>query len=523
MKIFPRQAFFSLIIFYIPTLCTQINTHDRGLFDYIEQEFDDLLPAIAQNPYKDTIASVRNGNNLCEQENEYIYNRTPKVRASLNAAGVSLQEYTPSIALVCSGGGYRAMLYAIGALKALNESQLLDSIMYLVGLSGSTWAIGTWSSSGKSINEFHDWLIDNIGFDMKEIDEDDFTLIGQTLATKYVADQPIGFVDLYGSCIANDLFDFFSNDKERVHLSEQSKQIADGSMPFPIYTAISAESNESERLWYEFTPYEVGASWLNVYVPTWAFGRKFYNGVSVTNAPEQSLGTLLGTFGLAVGVTFQNLLQQTDITQNIQSALLKKILQSIVAQYGNDRAISAQYFNFVFGLPDTYYNDLKITQCVDAGINFNLPYPPISGQRPERKADIIIFVDASAGTVGAELKNVENYARANNLSFPIIDYTNIDKHAVSIFKSDDPQVPVVLYIPRIVDHALLEAHKNDLPELYTYLNNFDVEKCIDDGACNTFNFSYTHDQARQMTALGEFNMLMVKDAIIQAVNIKKIS
>ena len=291
-------------------------------------------------------------------------------------------------------------------------------------------------------------------------------------------------------------------------------------MPMPIYTCISAESNASERLWYEFTPYEVGASWLNAYIPTWAFGRKFNNGASVMNAPEQSLGTLFGTFGLAVGVTLQNLVQDTDIADNMKSALAKKILQHIMAKYGNDRAISAEYFNFVFGLPNTYYNDLRIAQFVDAGIDFNLPYPPISGQRPERKADIIIFVDASTGPVGTELQNVENYARASNLPFPVIDYTNIGNNAVSVFTSDDPQVPVVIYIPRVVDQVLLEAHKNDLPELYNYLNNFNIEQCIDIGVCNTFNFAYTPNQAQQVAALGEFNMLMAKDVIVQAVSIK---
>ena len=489
--------------------------------EYAQQELISMLPAIGNNPYKDTSASVRIGNDLSAQEQDYLAQRILKIRACLNQfCQQPLNNNVPSIALVCSGGGYRAMLYATGALKALDELQLMDGLSYVVGLSGSTWAIGSWISSGKSIQEFHDWVIHNIDVDMTDIDDDDVDLIADTVATKYASGQPFGFVDLYGACIANDLFDFFTNDKDQVYLSDQSTRIADGSLPLPIYTAISGESNASERLWYEFTPHEVGAPWLNAYVPTWAFGRKFNNGVSVTNAPEQTLGTMLGTFGLAVGVTLENLLQQTDITQNLKSALLKNILARITAQYGNDRAISAEYFNFVFGLPNTYYNNLAIAQLVDAGIDINLPYPPISGQRPERKADIIIFVDASAGTVGAELQNVENYARVNNLPFPVIDYTNIGNNAVSIFTSVDPQVPIVIYIPRIVDQDLLDAHQNDLPELYNYLKDFDIDQCCDDGACNTFNFSYTSDQARQMTALGEFNMLMAKDIIAQAVTVK---
>lgn len=493
--------------------------HDRGFFNDIEQEIYDSLPAIGQNPYKDTIASVRIGNNLCQQENEYIAKRIPKVRACLSNVGISLGNNTPVIAVACSGGGYRAMLYTIGALKALDESGLMDSITYLVGLSGSTWAIGTWISSGKSVSTFHDWIIDSIGSDMKEIDDDDIALIDTVLLTKYAAGQSIGFVDVYGACIANDLFDFFSSDKERVYLSDQASKIADGSLPFPLYTAISAQ-NPSEQFWYEFDPYEIGAPWLNAYVPTWAFGRQCNNGVSTSNAPEQSLGTLFGTFGLAVGVTFKELVQDTDIADSMKTALAKKILQKLIADFGSDRPIYAEYYNFVYGLSTMQFNNQQTLDMVDAGIDFNLPYPPISGQRPERKADIIIFVDASAGTVGAELQNVENYARANNLPFPVIDYASIGNNAVSIFKSDDPQVPVVIYVPRIVDHGLLEAHKNDLPDLYSYLNNFDIEKCIAQGACDTFNFSYTPDQARQVTALGEFNMLMAKESLLQVVNIE---
>lgn len=490
-----------------------------------QQQLVSMLPAITNNPYKDAPASIRIGNDLCEQEQNYLVQRLPKIQACLNqCCQLPLNGKVPVIAVACSGGGYRAMLYATGALVALSELQLMDALSYVVGLSGSTWAIGTWISSGKSIQEFHDWVINNIDFNITEIDDTDLDLITRTLATKYMSGQPVGFFDVYGACIANDLFDFFANgDKEQVYLSNQSTIISDGSLPMPIYPAISAESNASEQFWYEFTPYEVGGSWLNAYVPTWAFGRKFNNGSSVTNAPEQSLGTMFGTFGLAVGVTLENLFQQENIAQNIQSPLAQKILQQIMAEFGNDRAISAEYLNFVFGMPNTNYGALKIVQMVDAGIYFNLPYPPISGQRPARKADIIIFVDASEGTVGAELQSVQDYAQANNLPFPEIDYTNIGNNAVSIFSSDDSEVPVVIYIPQVVDQALLDAHQTDLPQLYSSLNNFNIDECCDLGeACNTFNFSYIPAQAQQVADLGEFNMLMAKDAIMQAITIKSV-
>jgi cytosolic phospholipase A2 len=491
-------------------------------FAYAQQQFLNMLPAINNNPYKNTVAHIRMSNDLCDQEYAYCMQRAPIIQACLNNYCHNKRgSHIPTIALVCSGGGYRAMLYTIGALEGITDLQLLDGLMYVVGLSGSTWAIGTWISSGKSIHAFHNWIVDNIGFDMKECDSDDITLMGNTLLTKYFSGQPLGFVDIYGSCIANDIFDFFSDDKIQVHLSDQSKYIASGVLPLPLYTAISGQTSNLENLWYEFSPYEVGASWLNAYVPTWAFGRKFKNGISVSNAPEQPMGTLLGTFGLALGITLKRMLQESNIADDMKFTLTKKLLGHIIAHFGDDRPISAEYFNCTFGVPQTPFNDVKISYLVDAGINCNLPYPPISGQRAARKADIIIFVDASGDTVGNELRNVEAYARTNNLPFPAIDYTHLADHAVSVFQNvDDTAVPVVIYIPRVVDKKLLEDHKNDMSDLYAKLINFDVESCIDKGACNTFNFSYTHDQAEQLIALGQFNTIMAADVIRDAVILK---
>lgn len=477
--------------------------------EYAHNHMLNMIPAIKNNPYKNTAARVRKGNDLCVQERSHRFLRLQKIKYALdNLYSKSYDKKVPTISVVCSGGGYRAMLYTLGALHALEQTKLLDIISYIVGLSGSTWAIGSWLSSGKSVQEFHEWVINNITFDMKDIDSEDFTLISEVLLTKYCAGQPLGFVDIYGACVANDLFDSFSHDKDRIYLSNQSRRIEDASLPLPIYTAISAETNETEHLWYEFTPYEVGASWLEYYVPTWAFGRKFKNGFSVTNAPEQSLGTLLGTFGLAVGITLKRLLQEIDIKDKVKTSLVKKMIKAIVEHYGNNRPISAEYFNFTYGIPDSYFSQLKIAHLVDAGINFNLPYPPISGQRLERKSDIIVFIDASAGKVGEELEKTERYARYHNLPFPKIDYSEIAQHAVSIFVDDDPSIPIVIYVPRIVDHEQLDLIKNDISyqELYNCLCNFDIEKCIAEEACNTFNFCYTKDQARSLTALGEFNM-----------------
>lgn len=483
---------------------------------YAQDTILNMLPAVSKNPYKNQVAYVRDGNNLCESELDYLKKRAVFIKNKLEEKNYSVPEKVSTISVVCSGGGYRAMLYSLGALKGLEQAGILDLVTYLVGLSGSTWAIGTWLSSGLSLEAFHEWLINHIGYQLNELDDEDFTLMGEVLLTKYCVGQPVGFVDLYGAFIANDLFDSFSDEKMMVHLSDQAQVVNSGAVPFPIYTAISGQDTQAERLWYEFTPYEVGAPWLNAYVPTWAFGRKFKKGVSVSNAPEQSLGTLFGTFGLAVGITVERMFSETNIHEKMSSSLLKVIIKKILTHYGDKRPISAEYCNMVFDMNDHIFNDLKIIDLVDAGINCNLPYVPISGMRQERTSNIIIFIDASAGAIGQELKKVEAYARAHHLLFPVIDYSLINKHAISVFKDEyDPTMPVVIYIPRIVDEQLLALHCDDMPELYNCLHHFDIETCIANESCNTFNFSYTPEQARKLTALGEFNALMCKEVVMQ--------
>lgn len=47
----------------------------------------------------------------------------------------------PTIAIVGSGGGFRAMVGFSGVMKALYESGVLDCATYTAGLSGSTWSV----------------------------------------------------------------------------------------------------------------------------------------------------------------------------------------------------------------------------------------------------------------------------------------------------------------------------------------------------------------------------------------------
>ena len=131
------------------------------------------------------------------------------------------------------------------------------------------------------------------------------------------------------------------------------------------------------------------------------------------------------------------------------------------------------------------------------------------------------MLDASAGSIPSALKKAEEYARKRGLKFPVINYTDLDKKTFSVFKDEtDSSVPVVIYMPRVSDAQLWQENKLK-PELsqYSKIEGFNMETCINEGGvCNTFNFEYTEQQAQLVMDQMEFNMVVNKDKIIEALN-----
>uniref|UniRef100_A0A7N8Y3B5 PLA2c domain-containing protein n=1 Tax=Mastacembelus armatus TaxID=205130 RepID=A0A7N8Y3B5_9TELE len=83
---------------------------------------------------------IRQSRSLCAGEQEYVVRRKLVVLESLNSLGISCTEdAVPHIALLASGGGQRAAVALIGFLYQMEKEGLLDTLLYLGGVSGSTW------------------------------------------------------------------------------------------------------------------------------------------------------------------------------------------------------------------------------------------------------------------------------------------------------------------------------------------------------------------------------------------------
>lgn len=479
--------------------------------------------AITKNPYKDKVASVRIGNELNSEERAFLAKRKPKVKSALEKmVGRSLTDtQVPTIALVASGGGYRAMLGTIGSLLGAEKIGLLGATTYITALSGGTWALGAWISTGMSLDSFKGYIANNIVTDIHVSTISEAKRIIDMLSVKLLCNQPITIVDVYGGLLANRLLSYYGADSQRIYLSQQAERIKNADVPYPIYTAIDArEAVAREPHWFEFTPHEVGTPYFGVYVPTWAYGRQFSAGKSIDFSPEQPLGFQMGTFGSAFGVHFGRAWE--EVTAKIPSVIIKPLIEEKIvdANFGK-RVLTtwATVFNFMYGIPQQELVERETIKFVDAGVDFNLPYPPVSGERPERKADIMFFLDFSGGSLIYSLKKTEEYARRRGLKFPQIDYTNVESKSMSIFKDPaDPSCPVVVYLPRVSEAGLWNKYKSN-PSFnhYSSIDGFDFTSATNGGFADTPKFQYLRKNSEKLIDQMEFNIMVNKDEIIETI------
>jgi len=495
-------------------------------------------PLLKNYPHQNEVATVRVGNNLCPQEKQYLSLRRPKTKKALEALIHKKlpEKKVPTIALVTSGGGVRAMLSTFGFLHGLQQIGLLDAVTYISCLSGSSWSIAPWMTSGwKNIRDIKAARIPELSDGLVNLNPKKLIAGSQSvrlglanIVRKFSFAQPITTIDLYGLLLANRLLAGMGNDRQLITLSPQANSIKTGDFPMPIYTAVRAETGQ-EHNWYEFTPFEVGGAWLGQYVPTWAFGRTFENGQSKDFAPEQSIGYLMGIFGSIFALKFERLYKETlqqwyeradknNFLRNMIGYIAQKIGKKQLRTLGQTQIISAELNNFTYKFGASPIKENKIIGLADAGMAFSLPFPPVSGQRPERKADIIIMLDAGRGekTESKGLAGIINWAQKNKIPFPTINFTDIKEKSLRVFKNKN--TPLILYMPVTTDKELQmqNLNKPEFAQLKPYIESFNFWQCTKE-TCNIFNFRYTEFQAQQLSSLVEFNVLANKENIIKEI------
>ncbi|MDR3550250.1 MAG: hypothetical protein P4L31_02470, partial [Candidatus Babeliales bacterium] len=332
----------------------------------------------------------------------------------------------------------------------------------------------------------------------------DFSMIDLALALKRKTQhgQSISFIDLFGSLMAQRTFKGLGIDHpSSIDLATYASQIDPLKSPLPIQTSIIGNNTSGKYEWVEFTPFEIGSTFLNTFIPSWAFGRKFENGFSTDFTPPQSLAFCMGLWGSAMCANphdFFKIRIAPELDPIVSSFLAPQLEQLFTRPpFSNVRLSPAHVFNWNLGMQNATLNKHKTLTLVDAGFDSNFPLPPLL--RSERAVDIIIMIDAS--TIRAnELRDAEKNMLHRGLDMPSIDYGIIDQPCSIHHDSLSPNKSTIVYIPLV---------KNP-----SYHDNWDPckEKFTD-----IFNFRYTQHQTHALSGLMKHNMAQSMPMIIDTI------
>uniref|UniRef100_A0A668AW69 PLA2c domain-containing protein n=1 Tax=Myripristis murdjan TaxID=586833 RepID=A0A668AW69_9TELE len=385
--------------------------------------------------------SVRQSQSLCAGEQDFILMRRAAVVESLSRLGVSsTQDSVPHVALLGSGGGQRAAVALLGSLYQMQEEGLLDTVLYLGGVSGSTWSMASLYSDP--------WWSSNMERAMSRLSGPDVSL-DEALAWlgQRAKGEDFSLSDIWGVLTSAGIM----KQLDLRRLSEDSDRNATN--PYPIYSAV-----ERSCKWFELTPHESGFTELGLFVNTSRLG-------STHLEPELQMDmvSLQGYDHLDLTHAFIFPKQRYKKSQCLTKVNTKR-----------------NPYNISYDHCKLFYNWSKEhIHLTDAGIMLNMPFPPFLGDK--RDTDLLIALDFSAGDVFETVTLARDYAAKVNKPFPEIDDKVLEDKDwpkdCYVFQGEGKQ-PTIVYMPLFNRNNCKDAEevRQRMKEFSTFQLPFNQEK-----------------------------------------------
>uniref|UniRef100_A0A8C1HM50 Phospholipase A2 n=2 Tax=Cyprinus carpio TaxID=7962 RepID=A0A8C1HM50_CYPCA len=279
---------------------------------------------------------------LCDQEKLFMQKRKERVMLSIKKLlkmenprflPASPRE-VPTIAILGSGGGFRAMVGFSGVMKALYESGVLDCAAYVAGLSGSTWYMSMLYSHpefpAKGPGDINMELMNRVSSNpLKLLLPQNINRYVKALWKKKSAGQPVTFTDIFGMLIGETLIPGRMDTK----LSSLQAKINEGQSPLPLFTCLHVKPDVSELMfadWVEFSPHEIGMAKYGTFMSPGLFGSKFFMGSVVKQYEENPLHFLMGVWGSAFSILFNRVL---GVKETTSSSTMEEELEQIKPEH----------------------------------------------------------------------------------------------------------------------------------------------------------------------------------------------
>ncbi|XP_043929950.1 cytosolic phospholipase A2 zeta-like [Protopterus annectens] len=519
---------------------------------------------------------VRLGFDLSKQEKEFLNKRRDVVaQAMKKALSLNIEpEEVPVVAVVGSGGGTRAMTSLYGSLSGLQDLNLLDSVTYMCGVSGSTWCMSTlyedakWSC--KQLQDAINYAQENVvSSKAAAFSTERLKYYFHELREKQKMGKCVTFTDLWGL-----ILEYILHGKENpAKLSHQQEAVQWGQNPYPIYASVNVKSDMDAKdfaEWCECTPHEVGFPKYGAFVPAEDFGSRFFMGRLIKRYPEFRIPFLEGIWSSAFAVNLDEIWQElsdsdtswintledaTKVTaDNLNLGLLESLeLQTrlitpttafslALEKLFKSRLTASENLNFLQGLylhrkykrnsdfvswrdtnMDAFPNQLtpsaSCLHLVDGAIAINSAFPLVL--RPERKVDIILSFDYSWENPFKGLQLTEQYCAERKINFPKIDLSNVDvehdlKECYMFVDEENPHVPIVLHFPLVNDtfrEFKSPGLKRQSPEEKSY-GDFNIY--TKDSPYKTLRFTYTPEDFNRLVDVNHYNVCNNKETILKA-------
>lgn len=411
---------------------------------------------------RDTVAHVIQSNDICHDEKSFVHMRMlTKVIPALEdllKCPLESHEDAPRIALIGSGGGVRAQMDMLNALCVLHDYGLLDAVMYIMGLSGSTGAVFPYVVHAEhDPNSYKNFLkqrlLDHQSYQVIT-DEEKESFFGKCLITeKY--NLPQGLICNYGASLTNA---FLSHpNKHQLCLSELWPTIQDGDFPMPIGVAVDT-SNKNE-MWIEFNPCRItqiaSCKGDNLSIPVQFAGRIFKEGLSVNKCPSLRFSDYLGISWSACALSHNDIMHELPTSFKYFYKKAHELSNTVGLMPAQDKRLAPYTLpNFAFGIPGAKNADQENSEWIDGGFKIidkkhrhNLASVPALW----RHVDIMIMIDSNKDASSYEYL-IAAAQEAHNLGykFPTLTDENmkeIDERGITVFVDEKAdKAPIVVYI-----------------------------------------------------------------------------
>uniref|UniRef100_A0A8C5DJ79 PLA2c domain-containing protein n=1 Tax=Gouania willdenowi TaxID=441366 RepID=A0A8C5DJ79_GOUWI len=236
-------------------------------------------------------AHVRHSHSLCADEEEYVQSRKQVVLDSLRRLDIDCPPTSvPHIAFLASGGGQRSAVGLVGSLYQMEKDGLVDTLLYLGGVSGSTWAMASLYSDPQWSSNM-DAAVSRLSVEGVYLEQ------ALSWLSERAKEEHFSLSDVWGVLTSAGIM----KQMDLRHLSDEASRNATN--PYPIYSAIEkqcfAEGSVGGR-WFEMSPHESGFTEMGLFVNTSLLGSKFKSGELLETKPEMDMVKLQGLLGCAL-------------------------------------------------------------------------------------------------------------------------------------------------------------------------------------------------------------------------------